>query len=115
MGKGPLSGLEAVPWAELHHAYGSAADVPGQLRALLSADAQVRHQAYHQLYGNIYHQGTRWQASCHVVPFLAELVDDPATPDRAAAADLLRAVALPRRRAVPSIGCRSPDRPGRDP
>ncbi|WP_433182091.1 hypothetical protein [Actinoallomurus sp. CA-150999] len=89
-----LDGLETVSWAELHHAYGSAADVPGQLTALLSADAEERHQAYAQLYGNVYHQGTRWQASRHVVPFLTELADDPATPDRAAVVDLLRVVAL---------------------
>ncbi|MFF5261975.1 hypothetical protein ACFY4C_23810 [Actinomadura viridis] len=90
----PLEGLDTVDWADLHHAYGSAADVPGQLTALLSADAEERHQAHNQLRGNVYHQGTRWQASCHVVPFLTGLVDDPGTPDRAAVADLLRAIAL---------------------
>lgn len=92
--RSPLDGLEAVNWAELHHAYGSAEDVPGQLRTLLSADAEERHQAHARLGGNVYHQGTRWQASCHVVPFLTEMADDPATPDRAAVVDLLRAVAL---------------------
>ncbi|XVQ10779.1 hypothetical protein ACQP1W_51200 [Spirillospora sp. CA-255316] len=91
---GPLAGLEAVDWAGLHHAYGPAVDVPDQLRALLSADDATRHEAHHQLRGNVYHQGTRWQASRQVVPFLTELVDDPATPDRAAVLDLLRAVAL---------------------
>ncbi|MEU4823024.1 hypothetical protein AB0H37_14210 [Actinomadura sp. NPDC023710] len=92
--RSPLEGLEAVNWAELHHAYGSAEDVPGRLTALLSADAEERHQAHAQLRGNVYHQGTRWQASRHVVPFLTELADDPATPDRPAVVDLLRAVAL---------------------
>ncbi|MFC4120443.1 hypothetical protein [Nonomuraea zeae] len=91
---GPLAGLESIGWAELHHAYGPAVDVPGQLRSLLSADAGARGWARHQLWGNVYHQGTRWQASCHVVPFLTELVADPATPDRAAVLALLRAVAL---------------------
>lgn len=94
MARGPLDGLEAVDWAGLHHAYGPADDVPGQLAALLSADAEERHQAHARLRGNVYHQGTRWQVSCHVVPFLTELADDPATPDRAAVVDLLRAVAL---------------------
>ncbi|MFC7103253.1 hypothetical protein ACFQQB_24140 [Nonomuraea rubra] len=89
-----LEALETVGWGGLHHAYGPAADVPGQLRALSSADTGERHQAHYQLRGNVYHQGTRWQASCHVIPFLAELVDDPATPDRAAVLDLLRIVAL---------------------
>lgn len=92
--RSPLKGLEAVDWAGLHHAYGPAEDVPGQLTALLSADAEERRQAHARLSGNVYHQGTRWQASRHVVPFLTELADDPATPDRTAVVDLLRAVAL---------------------
>ncbi|GAA3961373.1 hypothetical protein GCM10023085_49760 [Actinomadura viridis] len=92
--RSPLEGLETVDWADLHHAYGPATDVPGQLAALLSADAEERYEAHQQLRGNVYHQGTRWQASRHVVPFLTELVDDPATPDRAAVVDLLRDIAL---------------------
>lgn len=89
-----MTDLDSVPWAELHHAYGPATDVPAQLRALSSADAEERRRAHHDLGGNVYHQGTRWQASCHVVPFLAQLVDDPTTPDRAHVVALLRAVAL---------------------
>ncbi|MEV4571347.1 hypothetical protein AB0K12_47020 [Nonomuraea sp. NPDC049419] len=89
-----LDGLSSVDWTKLHHAYGTAEDVPGQVRALRSADGDERGRALHELYGNVYHQGTRWQASGHVVPFLAGLVDDPATPDRVAVLGLLRAVAL---------------------
>ena len=91
---GTLEELESVDWGGLHHAYGLATDVPGQIRALLSADATQRHRAYYELYGNVYHQGTRWQASCHVIPFLAAFVDDPATPARADVVRLLRALAL---------------------
>lgn len=92
--KDPLDGLENVNWAQLHHAYGAATDVPGQLRALASPAAEERDEAYYQLYGNVYHQGTRWQASSHVIPFLAALVDDPATPQRAAVISLLSAIAI---------------------
>jgi hypothetical protein len=90
----PLSGLDEVPWDRLHHAYGAAVDVPGQLRALRSPDEQVRARARWHLYGNIYHQGTRWQASHHAVPFLAALAADGGTPDRAAVMALLRAVGI---------------------
>lgn len=90
----PLVGLDLVGWAGLHHAYGGAGDVPAQLRALLSSDAEDRRRARHELTGNIYHQGTRWQASSHVVPFLAALVDHRATPDRPAVLSILRAVGL---------------------
>ncbi|GGR79519.1 hypothetical protein GCM10010169_24620 [Micromonospora fulviviridis] len=94
----PLAGLDDVPWESLHHAYGPAVDVPDQLRALRSAAAPVRHRALSELFGNVYHQGTRWGASCHAVPFLVALADDPDTPDRAAVAHLLRSVVLGDRR-----------------
>ncbi|MER7474741.1 hypothetical protein [Micromonospora sp. NPDC000018] len=94
----PLAGLDEVPWGSLHHAYGPAVDVPDQLRALRSTEAAVRRRALAELSGNIYHQGTRWGASCHVVPFLVALADDPDTPDRATVADLLRSVVVGDRR-----------------
>ncbi|MFC0506695.1 hypothetical protein [Micromonospora costi] len=94
----PLAGLDDVPWESLHHAYGPAVDVPDQLRALRSGEASVRRRALSELSGNVYHQGTRWGASCHAVPFLVALADDPGTPDRAAVAGLLRAVVLGDRR-----------------
>src|SRR2546430_17092296 len=87
----PLEGLDQVAWSQLHHAYGPAADVPDQLRALRSPDVGTRRQARQQLTGNIYHQGTRWQASGYAVPFLVALVDDQTTPDRVMVAAALRA------------------------
>jgi hypothetical protein len=89
-----FEGLDRVRWQDLHHAYGPAVDVPGQLRALRSSDPAAREWAAFELLGNVYHQGTRWQASQHVVPFLVALVDDPAAPDRAGVARVLRAIAL---------------------
>ncbi|MER6959986.1 hypothetical protein [Streptomyces sp. NPDC000618] len=81
-------------WACLHHAYGSAEDVPGQLAALSSADPVVRGAAVSALTGNVYHQGTQWPASAHVVTPLVLLADTPTTPDRATVVHLLHAVAL---------------------
>ncbi|MGW4461888.1 hypothetical protein [Micromonospora sp. NPDC004704] len=95
---GGLTGLDVVPWRALHHAYGSAIDVPDQLRGLRSPERDIRHAALNQLFGSVYHQGTRWQASCHTVRFLVALVDDPATPDRASVLGLLRAVGVGDRR-----------------
>ncbi len=77
-----LQGLDAVPWADLDHAYGSAADVPGLLRQLLDPDPKVRRKVIHTLYGNVFHQGTRYTASVHVIPFLIELCGNPAVPAR---------------------------------
>jgi hypothetical protein len=88
-----LAGLDDVPWRSLHHAYGPATDVPGQLSALLAPDAPTRERALHQLYGNIWHQGTVYEASSHAVPFLIKLVAYPGTPDRASILYLLAALA----------------------
>jgi hypothetical protein len=74
--------LDLVPWAELEHAYGSAVDVPRLIRALGSAEAEVRNAARLGLYGNVFHQGTRYQASAPAARFLLELLADPATADR---------------------------------
>lgn len=77
-----LERLHTVDWNALTHAYGPAGDVPGLIRALTAADRQARKDAYWELYGTIFHQGTRYPATAPAVPFLLELLADPATPDR---------------------------------
>jgi hypothetical protein len=93
-----LRGIDEVAWHRLYHAYGPATDVPAQLRTLRSPDGAVRGRARSELFGNVYHQGTRWQASGSTVPFLIAMVDEPTTPDRSGILDLLRAVAIGDRR-----------------
>jgi len=77
-----LERLHTVDWNALTHAYGPAGDVPGLILALTAADRQARKDAYWELYGTIFHQGTRYPATAPAVPFLLELLADPATPDR---------------------------------
>ncbi|GAA2362181.1 hypothetical protein [Dactylosporangium salmoneum] len=89
-----IPGLDRVAWASLHGTYRSAEDLPGQIEALRSPDSGVRREALHKLSDAVVHQGTRWQVSAHVVPFLAWLVDDPATADRGDLMALLRHVGL---------------------
>jgi hypothetical protein len=86
--------LDQVPWSRLSHAYGSAQDVPDQLTALRSADADRRADALRSLYGSIFHQGTVFEATAHAVPFLLDLVADPATPGRADLLGLLGRLAV---------------------
>jgi hypothetical protein len=88
-----LEGLDKIDWASTHHAYGPARDVPGLLRQLLSADDAEREAASYELYGNIWHQGTIYEATALAVPFLFELALDPATPDREVVAVLLGLIA----------------------
>lgn len=69
-----LDGLDAIDWESIEHAYGSATDVPPLLRAL--ADGRDLKKTTYELWGNVFHQGTRYEASRHVVPFLYEILRD---------------------------------------
>lgn len=68
-----LAWLDDIDWAALGHAYGSAEDVPGQLRAVCGPDEEARKSAYRSLFSNIFHQGTRYSASPYAVPFLTRI------------------------------------------
>jgi hypothetical protein len=48
-----FEGLNAIPWAELSHAYGSVEEVPVWLRQLTSDDEQVRQRAMGRLGGSL--------------------------------------------------------------
>ncbi|GID27930.1 HEAT repeat domain-containing protein [Paractinoplanes brasiliensis] len=89
-----LETLDDVPWSDIHHAYGPAGDLPAQLRALLSGDADVRREAYGECYSNIFHQGTRYEASSYAAPFLLEMLASPSTPERDELIELLVALAI---------------------
>ncbi|GIH06417.1 hypothetical protein Rhe02_44840 [Rhizocola hellebori] len=78
----------------MHGAYTSAEEVPGWLEALRSADSGARDAALAGLWNAVIHQGTRWQVSAHVVPFLVRLIDDPANPGRAELMTLLRDIGV---------------------
>ncbi len=60
-----LDQLDAIPWDQISHAYGPASDVPSQIRALASPDPAERKAAFHELFTNIWHQGTVYEASIH--------------------------------------------------
>jgi HEAT repeat protein len=108
--RGVLEGLEAVNWAALGHAYGSAEDVPEWLRALRSPDPEVRQWAHEDW--NIVHQGTRYSATAPAVPFLVELATAPDTHDRAWLVNLLAYAAVGHEEAVLPDGMVSLDRLG---
>lgn len=89
-----LEGIDSVAWSALKHAYGPAVDVPEQIRALASPNASEREKALWQLYGNIFHQGTRYEATPHAVPFLYELLQEPAVRDKHEIIGLLVSIAI---------------------
>lgn len=66
-----FNGMDDVPWDRLQHAFGAARDVPQILRAIADGDDE----ALNELFGNIWHQGTVYEATPFAVPFVAELLD----------------------------------------
>ncbi|MEW1910948.1 HEAT repeat domain-containing protein [Kitasatospora sp. NPDC085895] len=89
-----FAGLDDIDWASLEHAYGPAGDVPDQLRALCGEGRDDRGRALHALYGNIFHQGSRYQASAFAVPFLARMAADRSRRGRAQALELMSGLAI---------------------
>lgn len=70
-----LETLDTVDWASYEHAYGAADDVPQLLRELVSSNEEERKQSLYQLYGNIWHQGTIYEATVQALPFLLEILE----------------------------------------
>jgi hypothetical protein len=86
--------LAEIDWADLHHAYGRATEVPALLYAVMFATDDVRREAWWELWGNVHHQGTVYEATPASVPFLARIASDATHPERVNALAFLRAVAL---------------------
>ncbi len=76
-----LNDLDAIPWEWLTHAYGSASDVPAQIRAIVSGDPGLRKAAFTELFSNIWHQGTVYEATIHALPILIDLLRTNAVPE----------------------------------
>lgn len=89
-----VEALHVVRWDELSHAYGTAGDVPALLYAVMVGTDPVRREAWWELWGNIHHQGTVYEATAWCSVYLAQLAADPGHPDRVNALAYLRAIAL---------------------
>lgn len=87
-----LAGLYEIDWAAMGHAYGSAEEVPELLRGLASADAGEREAALDAMYGAVHHQGDVYDSTLACIPFLFELVADPAVRDRGRIVVLLTSI-----------------------
>ena len=65
-----LEGLDDINWSELQYAYGVTSDFPDRIRGLFSGDVDVQTESLSALEGEIYHQGSIYQATAYTVPFL---------------------------------------------
>ena len=84
MGDNLFTGLDEIVWAGMHHAYGSAVEVPGLLRRLIDPDPAVRERALDYMYGVVHHQENVYPCTLATIPFLlriAERSDMPGRPD----------------------------------
>ncbi|MFF5781900.1 hypothetical protein ACFY7Y_33910 [Streptomyces virginiae] len=68
-----FAGLDRIAWSELHHAYGSAEDVPDLLRTLTASTEEAAAEAEQELWDSLVHQGSVYGATVAAVPFLARL------------------------------------------
>lgn len=76
----PLSlALLEVDWDSLDHAYGPAADAPGQLLALAGDDPEARSAAVGYLDAAMLHQGSVYSATAPFIKIVAMLLADPRT------------------------------------
>ncbi|MEV4481446.1 hypothetical protein [Micromonospora coxensis] len=77
-----LTGLDDVPWADLTHAHGCAADVPDLLRELAGGTRDCD-EVLDELFGDdLLHQGDCYEATASALPFLTELIVADAMPAR---------------------------------
>lgn len=91
---GLLAGLDDIDWARLHHAYGSAHDVPGQLRLVCCDDEDSRKNAWLHLFNTIFHQGSRYTSSAAAVPFFARIARSGPQHARPTALEMLTRLAV---------------------
>jgi hypothetical protein len=69
-----LRGLDDIDWRALHDAYGTADELPSTLRNLLASDDATRVTALGDLWMTVCHQGTVYECSPVVVPFLVAAI-----------------------------------------
>lgn len=79
---------DAVDWGAVDHAYGFATDVPHILHDLVVGSAAERKHALWQLWGNVTHQGTRYEAAVPTLPLLVAIAHRHLAPCRSEMLDL---------------------------
>jgi hypothetical protein len=75
-----LAGSSEVPWDTMYHCRGSAGDIPVLLRGMMLPDPAARAQAAELLWDAIQYQGSIFEPTAHVVPYLWRMA--ALAPDR---------------------------------
>ncbi len=87
-----FSGLDAINWAALDHAYGPAGEVPALLVLLRSPDPERRRQALSDFWVKVHHQGSIYSSTAAALPFLIDIAADARTPDRGSVVSLVASI-----------------------
>ena len=84
-----LNEIDAVDWAALSGAQGSAHRMPVLLRAVAAAAEPAAGQSFTELFDELYHQQTTWPVTGVAVPFLVEVASSPTAGWRGPILELL--------------------------
>lgn len=87
-----LESLDSIDWGSLRGCYRSAADMPELMRSFLSPVAEIREWAIEEISSAVIHQGTVYDVSPVVLPFLFELLENEEVQDKEAVVCLLAAM-----------------------
>ncbi len=71
-----LDDLKNIEWGNFQHAYGAAIDVPFLIEGLLSEESIIYEESINELFGNIWHQGTIYEATPKAIPFLIYIFEN---------------------------------------
>ncbi len=85
--------IDDVPWKALNHAYGSSEDVPELIKNLSTSDSELFDETLDELFGNIWHQGTVYEATTYALPFLIDILRKGKTIDNSYLATLVAYIA----------------------
>jgi hypothetical protein len=88
-----LDSLDHVDWKSLNGCYRTADEVPEFIRALLSPIRDVRAWAHEELLSAVWHQGTIYEVSAVVVPFLYEMLEADGVPDKSSIVTVIAMIA----------------------
>lgn len=86
--------LSSIDWQALSHSHGTAEDVPSRLATLAGPSADDRTEALDYFWEFMLHQGSRYEASPYIVPFLFEILQQPECTIRRDLIDLLLGLAV---------------------
>jgi hypothetical protein len=89
-----LENVASIDWAKLSHSHGTAEEVPARLAALVGPSEDDRTAALEYFWEYMLHQGSRYEASPYVVPFLFEVLENAEFPLQRELIDLLLGLAV---------------------